>query len=130
MDPADDPASHSTCTSCAFLDDFSNYWTASMYFRARNGTFKRVPQLGSLFSEAANGGITLYYFSPPDGGNVTAYAPGFRMRTGDPNARDAAATARFQNGITYTCLDRVDRRWIYDPVFPPPICPYGVLTII
>lgn len=35
----------STCTTCQFAEDFSNYWTAVMYFRARNGTFKRVPQI-------------------------------------------------------------------------------------
>lgn len=35
------------CTSCAFSEDFSNYWTANVYFKARNGTFKRVPQGGA-----------------------------------------------------------------------------------
>src|SRR4051794_39380553 len=34
-----DPATHdlptkSTCTSCTFSDDFSNYWTAVLFFRA------------------------------------------------------------------------------------------------
>jgi hypothetical protein len=26
------------------LVDLSNYWTAVVYFKARNGTYKRVPQ--------------------------------------------------------------------------------------
>lgn len=44
-----DPTTHdlvrdSTCTSCTFSEDFSNYWTAVLYFRARNGTYKRVRQ--------------------------------------------------------------------------------------
>lgn len=37
MDPATDRAELSTCT---FSDDFPNYWTASMYFCARNGSYK------------------------------------------------------------------------------------------
>ena len=43
MDPNNDISSIATCTSCTFSEDFSNYWTAVLYFRARNGTFKRVP---------------------------------------------------------------------------------------
>jgi len=62
-----DPATHdlptaSTCTSCTFSEDFSNYWTAVLYFRARNGSFMRVPQ----FTQAGikgNGGILVYVTS-------------------------------------------------------------------
>jgi hypothetical protein len=43
----DDVSKDATCTSCRFSDDFSNYWTANMYFKARNGTYKRVPQGGN-----------------------------------------------------------------------------------
>lgn len=46
----------STCTTCQFSEDFSNYWTAVMYFRARNGTFKRVPQI-SQQGVPMNGGM-------------------------------------------------------------------------
>lgn len=48
---AHDTVSLSSCTSCTFSEDFSNYWTAVLYFRARNGTYKRVPQM-------ANQGLT------------------------------------------------------------------------
>jgi len=84
MDPADhDPVQLSTCTSCAFKEDMSNYWTAVMYFRARNGTYKRVPQHPEDFLYG-NGGITVYYIPPIDGvTNVTAFRPGFRMLVGD-----------------------------------------------
>ena len=44
MDPKLDLPSESTCTTCQFADDFSNYWTANLYFKAKNGTYKRVPQ--------------------------------------------------------------------------------------
>lgn len=58
MDPKNNISTIATCTTCTFSEDFSNYWTAVLYFRARNGTFKRVPQKGNVNFETANGGIT------------------------------------------------------------------------
>lgn len=77
MAPVDyDPSVESTCTSCTFSEDFSNYWTANLYFRARNGTFKRVPQMLNLGLEGGDGGITVYYIPPYDGKTtVTAFKP-------------------------------------------------------
>ncbi|KAG7284325.1 hypothetical protein NEMBOFW57_010697 [Staphylotrichum longicolle] len=83
-----DPATHdlvkgSTCTSCTFTEDLSNYWTAVLYFRARNGTYKGVRQLPNL-GLGGNGGITVYYIPPHDRNvSVTAFKPGFRMLVGD-----------------------------------------------
>ena len=56
------PASHdlvkkSTCTSCQFTEDFSNYWTAVVFFKAKNGTYKRVPQRAQQGMEGTNGGM-------------------------------------------------------------------------
>ncbi len=70
MDPRTiDPPATSKCTSCQMTEDFSNYWTASIYFRSpENGTFKRVPQMangqlnGTLMTQ--EGGITVYYMQP------------------------------------------------------------------
>lgn len=71
---AHDPAALSTCTTCTYADDFSNYWTASLYFRAKNGTFKLVPQATNLGLKGNNGGMTVYYNSPYDGKTkVTAF---------------------------------------------------------
>jgi hypothetical protein len=39
-----------TCTTCSYDEDFSNYWTANMYFKARNGSYKRVPQVPNRYS--------------------------------------------------------------------------------
>jgi len=61
MDPKKDLPNESTCTSCQFSEDFSNYWTAILYFRAKNGSYKRVPQRGNNQFERANGGLTVYY---------------------------------------------------------------------
>ena len=70
-----DLAAQSTCTSCTFSEDLSNYWTAALYYQARNGSFKRVPQFenGGL---KQNGGMTVDYIPPYDGvSNVTAFTP-------------------------------------------------------
>lgn len=78
-----DLPSQSTCTSCTFSEDFSNYWTAAVYYKARNGTYKRVAQFenGGL---KQNGGITVYYIPPYDGvSNVTAFQP---VRTGQTSS--------------------------------------------
>jgi hypothetical protein len=76
MDPRNDIPGESTCTTCTFSEDFSNYWTAVLYFRARNGTFKRVPQIANQYLNGANGGMTVYYVTPDDASvNVTAFKP-------------------------------------------------------
>ncbi|KAI1635203.1 hypothetical protein F4809DRAFT_461748 [Biscogniauxia mediterranea] len=90
MDPeTHDLVENSTCTSCTFSEDFSNYWTAVLYFRARNGTYKRVPQFPNVGLRSV-GGITVYYIPPYDGETkVTAFKPGFRMLVGDAALRTA-----------------------------------------
>jgi len=70
-----DLVNKSTCTSCTFSEDFSNYWTAALYYKARNGTYKRVQQFenGGLRQK---GGMTVYYIPPYDGvSKVTAFKP-------------------------------------------------------
>jgi hypothetical protein len=58
MDPANhDIAKLSTCTTCQFTEDLSNYWTAVLFFRAKNGSFKRVPQIPQQGMEATKGGM-------------------------------------------------------------------------
>jgi hypothetical protein len=75
-----DPAKTSTCTTCQPADDFSNYWTAPIYFKARNGTYKRVPQKGNSGFEGQNGGMTVYYMQNQladfqQASKVTAFKP-------------------------------------------------------
>lgn len=59
MTPASghDLVKDSTCTSCQFTEDFSNYWTAVVFFKAKNGTYKRVPQRAQQGMEGTNGGM-------------------------------------------------------------------------
>ncbi|KAK0701411.1 hypothetical protein B0T21DRAFT_388234 [Apiosordaria backusii] len=147
MSPSSSPATLSTCTTCTFTDDFSNYWTAIMYFQARNGSYKRVKQLGSLFHEQAReGGITIYYFPQfinPKPLTIKAFAPGFRMRVGHPDRTtphnetgaprttpDWKPTALY-DGITYTCLETEGTRYTnLTDSFPDHPCPAGILTTL
>ncbi|KUJ22781.1 uncharacterized protein LY89DRAFT_763262 [Mollisia scopiformis] len=117
MDPSQDIAEKASCTTCTFSQDFSNYWTAVLYFRARNGTFKRVPQLSNQNIEGANGGMTIYYLSPDNKTTpVTAFKPGFRMLAG-------TAEQRTNNSVNlFRCYDGYDAKMNYRPN------PMGVAT--
>ncbi|KAE9379774.1 hypothetical protein N431DRAFT_326643 [Stipitochalara longipes BDJ] len=130
-----DLPTRSSCTSCTFSEDFSNYWTAALYYRARNGTFKRVEQFpnGGL---TQNGGITVYYIPPYDGvSNVTAFTPGFRMLAGNPMLRNTTGESR---GICHRCFEGAN----FTPFGGPPctgndttslpdhFCPGGIRTTI
>ena len=82
MDPNNDPAKLSTCTSCSFVQDKSNYWTAVMFFKAKNGTYTRVPQVGNGGPQGKlinKGGLDVYYIPS---GKTTAFKKGFRMLAG------------------------------------------------
>jgi hypothetical protein len=96
-----DMAARSTCTSCSFKEDLSNYWTAVMFFKARNGTYKRIPQVGNGGPQGQlvnNGGLDVYYIPS---GKVTAFAPGFRMVAGD--AANTAAAKVSKGNICHRC---------------------------
>jgi hypothetical protein len=72
--PLEDIAKLASCTTCHFKEDLSNYWTANLYFRARNGSYKRVPQIANEFNTGDNAGITVYYTSPGPN-KTTAFKP-------------------------------------------------------
>ncbi|KAF2837672.1 hypothetical protein M501DRAFT_1018046 [Patellaria atrata CBS 101060] len=90
--PETDISRLASCTTCGYADDFSNYWTANLYFKARNGSYKRVPQVPNreLFNDKyttqTKGGFVVYYVSGGKG-QTTAFKPGFRMLVGDAMAR-------------------------------------------
>jgi len=46
-----------------------------MYFKARNGSYKRVPQIPNRFLDGEVGGMTVYYTSAYDKAKVTAFKP-------------------------------------------------------
>jgi hypothetical protein len=89
-----DPPSKSTCTSCTYSEDFSNYWTPNLYFRARNGTYKNVKIFTNL-GLGVQGGMTVYYIRGYQASQkVTAFKPGFRMVVGDPGNREERTMQR------------------------------------
>ncbi|KAL2060370.1 hypothetical protein VTL71DRAFT_9765 [Oculimacula yallundae] len=102
MDPVThDLVSKSTCTSCSFKEDLSNYWTAVMFFKAKNGTYKRVPQVGNGGPQGKlinKGGLDIYYIPS---GKTTAFKPGFRMIAGKATNTNEAAVAK--SNICHRC---------------------------
>jgi len=47
--PSADISKIATCTTCGPADDLSNYWTANIFFKAKNGSYKRVPQVPNRY---------------------------------------------------------------------------------
>lgn len=59
-----DVGARATCTTCQMSEDFSNYWTAHLYFKhPTNGSYHRVPVLPVQpllgGSQGAQGGLTV-----------------------------------------------------------------------
>ncbi|KAK4205413.1 hypothetical protein QBC40DRAFT_320135 [Triangularia verruculosa] len=111
--PHTDISKLATCTTCSFDQDLSNYWTANVYFKARNGTYKRVPQMVN--------------------------DPGFRMFTGDAARRTSTGLGRkmqscyrcytgpnFQGNNMSPCMDpKLDTE-----SFPTTPCPGGIRSSV
>ncbi|KAH7081295.1 hypothetical protein BKA63DRAFT_205624 [Paraphoma chrysanthemicola] len=129
MDFAEDPALRATCSSCTFTEDKSNYWTPTMFYRARNGTFKRVPVKTNGF-KGANGGMTVYYQNRFDGTRVdtTAFQKGFRMTTGSPLYKSANDVKPNRGQLSFTCIDAAGTRSAQTPDFPKTACGTGIMV--
>ncbi|KEZ46284.1 Uncharacterized protein SAPIO_CDS1200 [Scedosporium apiospermum] len=133
MDPeTHDLAALSTCTTCQFTEDFSNYWTAVLFFRAKNGTFKRVPQIAQAGMEGTQGGMVVYYmsdalFDTAQRSKVTAFKPGFRMLVGDANFRDREQAKAYRQ-LTYICMDNQGSRTPETVEFPKRACRLGIMA--
>ncbi|KAF2449404.1 hypothetical protein P171DRAFT_480490 [Karstenula rhodostoma CBS 690.94] len=128
-----DVGERATCTTCQMAEDFSNYWTAQLYFKhPTNGSYKRVPivpvqpLLGG--SNGASGGLTVYYTQFDLNRDnlkqqkVTAFQPGFRMTVGIPTE-----TNKPHVGLRYQCLNG-NNRGAEMPDFPTKPCSGGIFT--
>ncbi|KAF2473733.1 uncharacterized protein BDR25DRAFT_323468 [Lindgomyces ingoldianus] len=107
IEPRYDPPSKSSCTTCTFSEDFSNYWTATLFFKAKNGTFKR------------KGGLAIYYISPYDGKSTVT------------------ALNRIQRGLCHRCFGANSSPFGGAPCigdntaqFPTKFCAGGIRTTI
>jgi len=125
-----------------------NYWTAVVYFKAKNGTFKRVPQRAQQGMEGTNGGMVrtfflphhsqrltcmqvVYYmtdalFSTSQTTKVTAFKPGFRMLIGDVSYRSREEARDFRQ-LTYICMQNEGTREPETLEFPKQPCPAGIM---
>ncbi|KAF2261876.1 hypothetical protein CC78DRAFT_619067 [Lojkania enalia] len=122
-----------TCTTCTFSEDFSNYWTAVMFFRHPNGTFKRVPIMqNAALPNGINGGMTIYYtqkdFFSNGNQKITSFPPGFRMTVGSPTT-DTLDKARGNIGLRFVCLQDKNTRFPELPDFPTQPCRGGIMTV-
>jgi hypothetical protein len=97
-----DPSELASCTTCTFSEDFrytrissqlswtllthvSNYWTAAMFFKHDNGSYKRVPIMqNAALPNGINGGMTIYYTQKDFNSN------GNQKITAFPKVRQAA----------------------------------------
>lgn len=80
VDPTIDVGNQASCTTCVFSEDFSNYWTAVLYFKHRNGTYKRVKQYPNAdLVSGVKAGMTVYYtqqdFNSNGNQKITAFKP-------------------------------------------------------
>jgi hypothetical protein len=138
--------------------DLSNYWTANLYFKARNGTYKRVPQIPNRYLDGEVGGMTVYYTSPYDGSKVTAFKPvslppihycetmanrivykGFRMLAGNAAQRTTGGVTKW-NAICFRCYNAKNfggdtgapcsDSKVDSVALPSKACPGGIRTTI
>ncbi|KZV78289.1 hypothetical protein EXIGLDRAFT_662614, partial [Exidia glandulosa HHB12029] len=91
-------ARKSSCSTCQARSDLSNYWTPNLYYRAKNGSFHNVNQIG---------GGTVYYLQRRGTANekLHAFPEGFRMLAGTPGLRSYDANSLAQRAISFNCLD-------------------------
>lgn len=119
-----------TCTTCTFSEDFSNYWTAVMFFKhPTNGTYKRVPIMqNTALPNGINGGMTVYYTQQDFYNNgrtkMTAFKPGFRMVVGNPGDK-----VNKQKGLKFVCLQNKGTRFPELNDFPKQPCRGGIMTV-
>ncbi|CAJ2509202.1 Uu.00g142280.m01.CDS01 [Anthostomella pinea] len=117
-----------------FTKDTSNYWTAVLFFQARNGTFKRVPIRQNVGFDGAEGGMTVYYMQNgiagyQQGSKGTASKPSFRMIIGNPLTKTAEEANRYRQ-VTYTCLQDINTRFPETKNLPNKACPAGIMANI
>ncbi|KAK7959055.1 uncharacterized protein PG986_003909 [Apiospora aurea] len=130
MDPADgDVAEKATCTTCTFSEDFSNYWTAVMFFKHQNGSYHRVNIMqNTALPNGINGGMTIYYtqqdFFSNGNQKITAFPKGFRMTVGSPTA-----SSKYGVGLKFVCLQNKGTRFPELDDFPAQRCAGGIMTV-
>jgi hypothetical protein len=131
-----DVGARATCTTCEMAEDFSNYWTAVLYFKhPTNGSYHRVPvKNNAALASGTTGGMTIYY-TPHDFSTdalkqqyITAFPPGFRMTVGSPTT-STLDQAKGHIGLRYNCLQTLLNRGAEMVDFPDKPCPAGIFAV-
>ncbi|ORY00317.1 hypothetical protein BCR34DRAFT_575933 [Clohesyomyces aquaticus] len=128
-----DVGARASCTTCQMSEDFSNYWTAVLYFKhPTNGSYHRVPVIPVqpllANSNGAQGGITVYYtqFDLSKDNlkqqSIKTFPPGFRMTVGSPTS-----SSKPHVGLRYQCLQG-NNRGAEMADFPTKACSGGIFT--
>lgn len=125
-----------TCTTCEMAEDFSNYWTAVLYFKhPTNGSYHRVPVVNNAaLASGTTGGMTIYYtqhdFSTDNLKKqpIRAFPPGFRMTVGSPTT-STLSDANKHIGLRYNCLQTLLNRGPEMADFPTKPCPAGIFAV-
>jgi len=115
-------------------EDFSNYWTAVMYFKdPNNGSYHRVPVVNNAaLAAGTTGGITVYYTQFDLSRDnlkqqpITVFKPGFRMTVGSPSS--SADEGKKHVGLSYNCLTTLLNRGPEMRDFPTKPCPAGIFV--
>ncbi|KAI2634825.1 hypothetical protein GGS26DRAFT_551460 [Hypomontagnella submonticulosa] len=131
-----DVGTRGTCTTCEMSEDFSNYWTAVLYFKhPTNGSYHRVPVTNNAaLAPGTKGGMTIYYtqhdFFTDDLKNqpIRAFPPGFRMTVGSPTT-STLDQAKGHIGLRYNCLQTTLNRGPEMVDFPTKPCPGGIFAV-
>ncbi len=73
-----DVGTRGTCTTCEMAEDFSNYWTAVLYFKHTNGSYHRVPVTNNAaLARGTTGGMYVTPQIPPRVGVVFGSNPSY-----------------------------------------------------
>lgn len=131
-----DVGARATCTTCEMSEDFSNYWTAVLYFKhPTNGSYHRVPVVNNAaLASGTVGGMTIYYtqfdFTRDNVKQrpIKAFPPGFRMTVGSPMT-STLDQAKKNVGLRYNCLTTLLNRGAEMPDFPLKKCPAGIFAV-
>ncbi|GAB1319985.1 NAD(P)-binding Rossmann-fold containing protein [Madurella fahalii] len=124
-----------TCTTCEMSEDFSNYWTAAMYFKhPKNGSYHLVPVVNNAaLAPGTRGGMTVYYTQFDffrdnlEQQPIKAFPPGFRMTVGSP--ANTNPNEKGNIGLRYNCLTTLINRGPEMADFPTRACPAGIFAV-
>ncbi|KAK5630707.1 hypothetical protein RRF57_006422 [Xylaria bambusicola] len=126
-----DVASRATCTTCEMSEDFSNYWTATLFFKhPTNGSYHRVPVIpvnpGNLDGySGTSGGLTVYYTQTDLVRDSIATNP---VKTFPPTVGSPTNTGAPHVGLRYQCLSAGGGRGPEIADFPTSPCAGGIVS--